>query len=311
MTYDGDRSMDLSKYQYVVGYGIGQYYDYVKTQIPDDIHLDYLCDARWEQIGEKYDGIEVISPDTLSNFRNTFVVVFSGNQRNFQSISSMLENMGFPYMHADKVIDAMYSITGKQLKESGSTVHSDSRGNRIIFSSDIEDTVTISFQGNNNLIKIEQGVSIGKLNICCGREATCVVGKGTEIEDAQIFITDGSVVIGEDCLFSHQITLRNHDTHHIFDKNTGKRINYAGNMKIGNHVWLGHGVTLLGSAEIGDNSIVGTMAVTSGTFPKEVIVAGNPARIVREHVCWSKDNTNFYNRNSLDECMAKEAEKYF
>lgn len=303
--------MDLSKYQYVVGYGIGQYYDYVKTKITSNIQLNYLCDARWKQIGRIYDGIEVISPDELKSMQEVFVIVFSGNQRNYQSISSMLKSMGLPYIHADKVIDAGYSITGKQLKESGDTIYSDNRGNRIEFSSDIEDTVTISFQGGQNLITIEQGVSVGKLNICCGKAAMCNIGEGTEIEEAQFFITDGSISIGRDCLFSHQVTLRNHDTHHIFSRDTGKRINYAGNMKIGNHVWLGHGVTLLGNADIGDNSVVGTMAVTSGTFPKEVIVAGNPGRIIREHICWSKDNTNFYNRGSLDECMAREAEKYF
>lgn len=303
--------MDLSKYQYVVGYGIGQYYDYVKTQIPADIHLDYLCDARWEQIGEKYDGIEVISPDILRNLDNVFVIVFSGNYRNFQSIGSMLEKMKIPYTHVGKLIDSEYTISGKQLKKLGSEVYLDKRGNRIEFTEDIEDTVVITFLGNHNSIKIGKGVSVGKLSVFCGKEAYCRIGEGTEIEDAKIIITDGSIVIGNDCLFSHQVTLRNHDTHHIFNKNTGKRINYAGNMRIGNHVWLGHGVTLLGSSDIGDNSIVGTMAVTLGTFPKEVIVAGNPARIVREHVCWSKDNTNFYNRNSLDECLAKEAEKYF
>lgn len=303
--------MDLTEYQYIVGYGIGQYYDYIKAQIPDSIHLDYLCDTRWEKIGRQYDGIEVISPEMLRNFQNTLVIVFSGNQRNFRAISNTLEKMKIPYIHADKVLHIEDSISGKQLKESGSTVYSDSRGNRIIFSSDIDDTITISFQGNNNLIEIGQGVSTGRLNIYCGKEATCVIGKGTVIEEAKIYLTDGSVLIGEDCLFSQQVILRNHDSHHIFDRNTGERINFAGNMKIGNHVWIGYGVTLLGSAEIGNNSVVGTMAVTSGIFPKEVIVAGNPARIIREHVCWSKDNTNFYNRNSLNECLAREAEKYF
>lgn len=170
----------------IVGYGAGQYYDYIKNQIPQDIHLDFLCDAMWQQIGE-----------------------------------------------------------------------------------------------------------------------------GTEIEEAQFFLTNGSIEVGRDCLFSHRVTLRNHDTHHIFDKETRKRINYPGNIKIGDHVWIGHGATLLGSASVGDHSIVGTMAVTSSSFPKEVVIAGNPARIIREHVCWSKDNTNYYNRDSLEECLAKEAIRYF
>lgn len=303
--------MKLSEYRYVVGYGIGQYYDHVKTRIPADIHLDYLCDARWEQIGKVYDGIEVISPDLLKKLSNVFVIVFTGNSRNYQSICNMLESMGHSYRHANKLIDAEYSVSGRQLKESGKTVYSDNRGNKIVFCNDIEDAVTISFLGNNNVVEIERGVSTGKLNICCGNEGICRIGCGTVIEGAQIFVTDGSVIVGKDCLFSYQVILRNHDAHHLFDKDTGKRINYSGNMKIGNHVWLGQGVTLLGSADIGDNSVVGAMAVTAGTFPKEVVIAGNPGRVIRENVCWSKDNTDFYNRDFFDECLAKEAEKYF
>lgn len=71
--------MDLAGYQYVVGYGIGQYYDYIKSHLPKDMRFDYLCDAKWKQIGDKFDGIEVISPEKLKNMNSVFVVVISGN----------------------------------------------------------------------------------------------------------------------------------------------------------------------------------------------------------------------------------------
>jgi acetyltransferase-like isoleucine patch superfamily enzyme len=305
------KNLDLSQYKSIVGYGIGQYYDYIKERIPPNIHINYLCDTRYEQIGNRYNGIEVISPSQLRALDDVFVIVFSGNHRNYQSISSMLEQMALPYLHANQIIDAVYAITGRQLKAFGGSVYSDARGNRIEFFEDIEDTVTICFHGDNNHIQIGSSVSVGKLNIICGNNVLCSIGSGTEIEAAEIHVTNGSISIGEDCLFSYQVTLRNHDTHHIFDKITGERINFAGDMTIGNHVWLGYGVTLLGNACIGDNSIVGTMAVTTGTFPREVIIAGNPARIIREHVCWSKDNTNFFDRKHINECLALEAAKYF
>ena len=305
------KNLDLSKYKSIVGYGIGQYYDYIKDRIPPNIHINYLCDIRYEQIGNRYNGIKVISPAQLRMLDNIFVIVFSGNHRNFESISRMLEQMALPYVHVDELIDAAYSITGRQLKVFGSSVYSDIRGNEIIFCKDIEDTVTIRFHGDNNHIQIGSCVSVGKLNIICGNNALCSIGSGTEIESAEIHVTNGRISVGENCLFSYRVTLRNHDTHHIFDKNTGERIYFAGDMNIGNHVWLGYGVTLLGSASIGDNSIAGTMAVTSGTFPREVIIAGNPARVIREHVCWSKDNTNFFDRTCFEQCLAGEAAKYF
>lgn len=304
-------SLDLLKYQYIVGYGIGQYYDYIKSRLPKEVHFDYLCDAKYQQVGTEYDGLGVISPETLRDMKSVFVVVFSGNARNWKSIAAMLDDMGHPYIHVDKVINVRNTITGKELKHSGEGIYIDAWGNRIEFFPDIEESVMISFLGGNNLIQLGKGVSVGKLDIQCGRNSLCSIGHGTEIEEAKMIITDGKIEIGQDCLLSTSVILRNHDKHHIFDKATGKRINYTGNIKIGNHVWLCHGVTLLGSAAIGDNSIVGTMAVTSSAFPKEVIIAGNPAKIIREQVCWSKDNTNFYNRDFLDECMAKEALEYF
>ncbi len=303
--------MELSRYQYIVGYGIGQYYDYIKTKISSEIHLDYLCDMKWKQIGREYDGVEVISPDKLRTLENVFVIIFSGNPRNYQSISNMMKTINLPFAHINQIIRLEYSISGKRLKETGKSVYCDSNGNRIEFARDIEDTVEINFQGENNLIKIGKGVSVGRLSIYCGNSSICSIGEGTIIEGATIYATNGEVIIGKDCLFSHQVVIRNHDSHHIFDRNTGRRINGSGNINIGNHVWMGYGATVLGNAAIGDNSIVGTMAVTSSSFPREVVVAGNPARIIRKNVCWSKDNTNFYDRKSLDACLAQEAYQYF
>lgn len=302
--------MDLTKYKYVVGYGIGQYFDYVKAKLPKELHVDFLCDTKWQQLGDTYYDLPVISPEKLKEMQDVFVLVFSGNVRNYESICSILRDMKLPFAHANTVLKVSKTVTGKELKKMMVSFYEDPLNNKIFFSQDIEDNIVVSFLGENNEVHIGANVSVESLKINLGNNAYCKIGKGTEIEECAIHLTDGSVMIGEECLFSHQVILRNHDTHHIFDKQTGKRINFSGNILIGNHVWVGHGATLLGNASIGDNSIVGTMAVTSASFPKEVIIAGNPAKIIREGVCWSKDNTNFYQRENLSDCLAQEAFKY-
>lgn len=302
---------DLFGYRYIIGYGIGQYYEYIKTQLPAGFHLDYLCDAKWEQIGTEYDGIQVISPEQLAMLNNVFVVVFSGNKRNYDSISNMLKKMHLPFAHAEEIFQITTTVTGKQLKQQANGVYEDARGNRIKYAEDIEDTVTIHFLGNGSRVEISSCVSVEQLNIVCGENASVRIDTGTEIEGLTIYGTGGEISIGKDCLISYQVIIRNHDVHHIFDRNTGKRINYPGNIQIGDHVWIGYGATLLGNASIGANSVVGTMAVTSSIFPKEVVIAGSPAKIIREHVCWSKDNTNYYDRDHFRECLAKEAMRYF
>lgn len=53
-------------------------------------------------------------------------------------------------------------------------------------------------------------------------------------------------------------------------------------IRIANNVWLGAQTGVMPGTEIGDNSVVGFGAVCSGIFPSGVLIAGNPAVIVRE-----------------------------
>ncbi len=54
-------------------------------------------------------------------------------------------------------------------------------------------------------------------------------------------------------------------------------------VSIGDHVWVGSGVTVLG-ATIGDGAVVGAGSVVVSTVPGKVLVAGNPARVIGKDV---------------------------
>jgi carbonic anhydrase/acetyltransferase-like protein (isoleucine patch superfamily) len=51
---------------------------------------------------------------------------------------------------------------------------------------------------------------------------------------------------------------------------------------IGDNVWLGDHATVLKGVTIGDNSVVAARAVVTRDVPANVIVAGNPAKVVKE-----------------------------
>jgi len=54
-------------------------------------------------------------------------------------------------------------------------------------------------------------------------------------------------------------------------------------IKIGDNVWIGWNSTILKGVVIGDNSIVAAgSVVTSGFYPANSIIAGNPAKVVKE-----------------------------
>lgn len=47
------------------------------------------------------------------------------------------------------------------------------------------------------------------------------------------------------------------------------------------NVWLGNNVVILSGTEIGKNSIVGANSVVKEIFPDNVIIQGNPAKIMK------------------------------
>lgn len=53
-------------------------------------------------------------------------------------------------------------------------------------------------------------------------------------------------------------------------------------VRIGDNVWIGMGAIILKGVTVGDNSVVGAGAVVAQEVPANVVVAGNPARVVKQ-----------------------------
>ena len=57
---------------------------------------------------------------------------------------------------------------------------------------------------------------------------------------------------------------------------------YAFPVTIGDNVWIGGGVTIIGGVTIGRNAVVAAGSVVIRDVPPDTLVAGNPARVVRK-----------------------------
>lgn len=146
----------------------------------------------------------------------------------------------------------------------------------------------IQFFGENNTVKIQHDCVLKNVDIWISDGGIIEVGHNTHFSGkTHIACIEGKKVhIGERCLFSDTITFRTGDSHSILDSD-GKRINKAKDITIGDHVWIGQQVIVLKGATVGADSIVGTGALLTGkTYDSNSIIAGAPAKIVKQHVSW-------------------------
>lgn len=98
-----------------------------------------------------------------------------------------------------------------------------------------------------------------------------------------------SVLVGDDCMFSSRIFVRNYDMHSIFSTKTLELLNPApGSVIFEQHVWVGQDVLILGGQRIGFGSIVGAKSMVKDSVSPETAVGGSPARVLRSDISWCR-----------------------
>lgn len=60
-----------------------------------------------------------------------------------------------------------------------------------------------------------------------------------------------------------------------------RKLYSKGAVKIEKNVWIGEGVVILPDVTIGENSIIGSNSVITKDIPKNSVVGGNPAKIIK------------------------------
>ena len=111
----------------------------------------------------------------------------------------------------------------------------------------------------------------------CGKNI--VVGKNVFINSCCKFQDQGGIEIGNGVLIGHNVTLAtlNHDERPEFRQNI-----YPKPIKIGDNVWIGSNATILQGVTIENGAIIGANAVVTKDVPENTIVAGVPARVIKE-----------------------------
>ncbi|WP_066187390.1 MULTISPECIES: sugar O-acetyltransferase [Gracilibacillus] len=88
------------------------------------------------------------------------------------------------------------------------------------------------------------------------------------------------VRIGDDCMIGPSVQILT--ATHPLDPNertSGKE--YAKPITIGNKAWIGAGAIINPGVTIGDNVVIGSGAVVTKDVPHNVVVGGNPAKVIK------------------------------
>jgi acetyltransferase-like isoleucine patch superfamily enzyme len=83
--------------------------------------------------------------------------------------------------------------------------------------------------------------------------------------------------IGSGTIWAYNVCIQTAD--HV----PGRLSNYKkASVKIGRNCWLGNGVVITAGVELGDHVVVGANSVVTKSFPSNVVIAGVPAKVIRQ-----------------------------
>lgn len=89
------------------------------------------------------------------------------------------------------------------------------------------------------------------------------------------------VIIGKNCMLAPGVHIYT-ATHPLdpTERNSGKE--YGKSVTIGDNVWIGGRAIINPGVSIGNNAVIASGAVVTKDVPDQVIVGGNPAKIIKE-----------------------------
>jgi acetyltransferase-like isoleucine patch superfamily enzyme len=151
--------------------------------------------------------------------------------------------------------------------------------------------------GKNSVIRLNDGVICrGVLCIEKGAEhASLVVGDNVYIGDDCIISCMQRIEIGRLVMIAHGVQVFDNDSHPldatdreqdyltVLGRLAGPRQSILNApIVIGERVWIGFNSAIMKGVTLGDGAVVAAMSMVTKDVPAWTLVAGNPARVIRE-----------------------------
>ena len=153
----------------------------------------------------------------------------------------------------------------------------------------LQDRITLK---NNCSVTVDEDTQVDGFIFFDKENAKVSIGRRSFVN--AMIVSAESIDIGDDVLIAWGTTIVDHNSHSIsFSKRSEDVINWMQGKKDWSHVktspvkicdkvWIGFNTIILKGVTIGEGSVVGAGSVVTKDVPPWTIVAGNPAKIIRE-----------------------------
>jgi acetyltransferase-like isoleucine patch superfamily enzyme len=141
-------------------------------------------------------------------------------------------------------------------------------------------------------ISLGNNVTIGKdawLNTVgeTSRELKIAIGDNCNIGARDIFSARNQIYIEDDVMIATSVLIQDH--HHCYEDVSlpisHQGVTAGGRIRLERGCWIGQGAAIVcneGELVIGRNSVVGSNALVTRSFPPYSVIIGNPARLARQ-----------------------------
>ncbi|OLY80013.1 putative acetyltransferase [Smittium mucronatum] len=106
------------------------------------------------------------------------------------------------------------------------------------------------------------------------------MGKNFYMNAGCVILDCGRVDIGDNVMFGPKVQIYT-VTHHLEANRRHGGQEYALPIRICDNVWVGGGSIILPGITVGKNSVVAAGAVVTKDVPENVVVGGNPAKVIK------------------------------